>query len=167
MRKHDYNCSILCRMQGNLFMHFMDYESCSPSIFIRRFMNSELVTRFDNLEILLERSSNASLVSEIDEQYGITNFGNPKQMHPEALFWMGYVYRYWCFTREISSKHLYAQVKPEELYNRYYIYHSFGMEYLIERLEEELHVVYVEQENKTLMQVLEEFSDYVKTHNSH
>lgn len=162
MREKNYNCSVLCRMQANLFMHFMDYENCSPSVFIRRFMNSDLAKRFDNLEIVLERSSNASLTREIDEQYGPTYFGNPNKIDPEVLYWTGYVYRYWSFTREISSKSLYNIVKPEILFERYPIYHSFGLDYLIDRITEELHLVFPEKENKNLTKILEEFLERYK-----
>ena len=162
MRKNDYNCALLCRMQGKLFMNYADYEQCSPTIFIRRFMNSNVAKRFDSLEILLERSSNASIVREIDDQYGITRFGRPNTVGQEVLYWAGYVYRYWSFTREIPSKLLIQKVRPEELFKRYDIYHSFGLDYLIDRLSEELKVTFEECQKKDIMQIIEEFVNTYK-----
>ena len=46
------------------------------------------------------------------------------------------MYRYWCYTRRISSKALYKMIKPEELRKVYYPYHSLDPAQAIERIIE-------------------------------
>ena len=163
MRKMDYNGIVLCKFQANLFKNFMKYASCSPSVFIRRFMNSMVAKRFDDLEVLRENISFVSVFNELDQQYGLTAFGDPNKVDPEILYWTGYLYRYWSYTREISSSLLYQKLKPEELFKRYYLYHSMDMDYVIERIIEEKELSFPEvNEKRTLEQILADFVEYYK-----
>ena len=62
-----------------------------------RFMNSSVAGRIDKGFFLCEASSNVSVISEIEEEFGKTNYGNVKFSENE-IYWMGYLYRYWCYT---------------------------------------------------------------------
>ncbi len=158
MREMTNNGLLLCRLQGGLFENYNNYSSCSPFIFIRRFMNSDLAKRFDDTTILLESSSNQTLIEEIDEQYGKTSFGKSKDDNKEMMFWVGYIYRYWSYIYEVSSKQLFSQVQPHLLMDRYELYHSMDPKYVIERIceEEEIYIA----PNKTIEEVLEAFLKY-------
>lgn len=46
---------------------------------------------------LFEASSNVSVISEIEEEFCKTNYGKVKFSENE-IYWMGYLYRYWCYT---------------------------------------------------------------------
>lgn len=137
MRKAGLNCIMLCKMQGNLFAHYYKYCDCSPLVFVRRFMTSKLAERFDDLTVLLEVSSEKTFVDEINAQYGITHHGKKTDKDEEVLFWTGYIYRYWCYVYEISSKKLVQHLNPGKLFRRYYLYHSMDLQYAIERIAEE------------------------------
>ena len=154
MKKADYNCTVLCKMQANLFFEYDNYESCSPTVFIRRFMNSDLAKRFDDYTVLLDISSNETFIQELNEQYGETTFGKTEPQLKEAMFWVGYLYRYWCFVYEIPSKKLIRYVNPKMLLDRYYVYHSMDLDYAIERICEEEKILL--KPNKTIEELLEE-----------
>lgn len=40
------------------------------------------------------------------------------------LYWIGYLYRYWAYTRECGSKSVYKIIKPGDLKKLYFPYHS-------------------------------------------
>lgn len=135
--RKDLNCMMLCKMQANLFTHYHKYCDCSPLVFVRRFMTSKLAERFDDLTVLLEISSEKTFVDEINAQYGVTHRGEKSEVETEALFWMGYIYRHWCYVYEVPSKLLVQYLPPSALLRRYFLYHSMDLDYAIERIAEE------------------------------
>ena len=158
MSKMGYNLRLLCHLQGNLFSHYRDFCSCSPYVFIRRFMNSKLCRRFDDQTILLEQSTNETFVEELNEEYGETTFGKPDLVEREPLYWVGYLYRYWSNTRKIPSPILYSKIKPDKLVQRYFIYHSMDLDYAIDRIIEEEGISFETIiGEKDIMEVIEEY----------
>lgn len=141
VREFDYNGQVLSKIQAELFSEYYIYEKCSPLVFIRRFMNSDLAERFDNLFILTEASSIYTFVEELDEQYGPTTFGNPYLYNFEALYWVGYLLRYWCYTYEINSKQLIQKINLKKIIERYYIYHSMDPALSVQTIMEEDNIV--------------------------
>lgn len=161
MGKINYLTKTLCAIQANLFENFSKYSNCSPYVFIRRFMNSELATRFDNYYILGESSSNKTFMNELKEEYGDSNFGDPKSVHPEVLYWVGYIYRYWSIKYEIPSYQLYKYVQPRVLIERYYIFHSMDVDYAIERIIEEENITFPKR--KTAIDLINELAEYIES----
>lgn len=159
MREMTNNGLLLCRMQAELFASFFSIGEYSPYVFIRRFMNSNLVLRFDHLVILGEISSNSVLIDELDKEYGSTDFGNPQVVDKEILYWVGYIYRYWAYVYDIPSCDMYKYVKPKLLIDRYYLYHSMDPQYTIERIIEEEKIQIVP--HKTIDKLFEEYFEYL------
>lgn len=155
MRKMTYSGIILCKMQASLFANYKSFSNCSPYVFIRRFMNSDLAKRFDDTTVLLESSCNETLILEVDEQYGRTAFGKNVSLDKDLLYWVGYVYRYWSYIYEVPSATLFQHVQPKILIDRYPLYHSMDVEYVVERIceEEEIYI----PPNKSLDDILDEF----------
>ena len=135
MREIDEYGLKLCRYQANLFSVSREQAESSSPVFLRRFMYSDAARRMDGEGFLLEASSPDNLIQEITEEYGDSDYGKTKY-DTEELYWMGYIYRYWCYMREISSKRLYKIIKPEELKNLYYPYHSLDPAQAVERIIE-------------------------------
>ena len=52
------------------------------------------------------------------------------------MHWIGYIYRYWAYTYEKSSKQLFKYIKPEKLRDLYFPYHSLDPAQAIERILE-------------------------------
>ena len=125
----------LCRYQAILFSLSREKTECSSPVFLRRFMYSGAARRMDSDGFLFESVSQADLIDEINAEYGETDYGKVKY-NTEELYWIGYIYRYWCYVREISSKRLYKIIKPEELKKLYYPYHSLDPAQAVERIIE-------------------------------
>ena len=135
MRNFDETGLKLCRMQAKLFVLSASKLECSSPIFLRRFMLSEVASRMDRGGFLCESCTGEQLLQEIEDEFGSTNYGKEKY-GTEELYWMGYLYRYWCYTYEKSSKQVYRQIKPKKLRLLYYPYHSLDPSKAIERILE-------------------------------
>lgn len=130
----DYGLKV-CRYQGNLFRESLDYTECSSPVFLRRFMYSEVAERMDTDGFLFEALDVQAAIDEVQNQYGESDYGSIKYGKNE-LYWMGYLYRYWAYTRESSSKSIFKIVKPGALNELYFPYHSLDPSQAIERIVE-------------------------------
>ena len=89
----------------------------------------------DRRGFMLGASDALNILDEVDEQYGPTSYGKERYGR-EELYWLGYLYRYWAYTYEISSKQVYRQMKAADLRKLYYPYHSLDPAQAIERILE-------------------------------
>ncbi len=135
MKEFDEYGLKMCQYQGNLFRKSVERTKCSSPIFLRRFMYSKTAERMDKEGFLFEAFSAIDVIEEIENDYGESDYGTIRYSQ-EELYWIGYIYRYWSYTREISSKALYRLVKPEELRKLYFPYHSLDPGQAIERIME-------------------------------
>lgn len=131
---NDYGLKI-CKYQGNLFQESLERSDCSSPIFLRRFMYSDVARRMDSDGFLFEATDIASAIAEIEAQFGKSEYGKIRYSENE-LYWIGYLYRYWAYTRERSSKSIYKIIKPEELKTLYFPYHSLDPAQAIDRILE-------------------------------
>ena len=135
MRKMDHYGLQMCKFQGELFKESLRKTQCGSKVFLRRFMLSDLAERMDKDGFLFEATDIGDAFIEIENQYGPTDYGQIK-FGGEALYWTGYLYRYWSYISGKSSKQLYRIMKPEELEKLYFPYHSLDPEQAIERIME-------------------------------
>lgn len=135
MKEFDEYGLKMCQYQGNLFLESLDKTNCSSPIFLRRFMYSKTAQRMDRESFLFESFSVADAIEEIEEEYGNSDYGRIRYSR-EELYWIGYVYRYWSYTRKMSSRAVYRLIKPEELRKLYFPYHSLDPSQAIERIME-------------------------------
>lgn len=136
MRKMDSLGLKVCSYQALLFEGSIEQTDCSSKIFIRRFMNSNLAKRMDREGFMFDSLDVSDAINEIEDQYGASAYGVEK-FTVEEMHWIGYIYRYWAYVTEKSSKQLYKIVKPEKLRKLYFPYHSLDPLQAIERIIEE------------------------------
>ncbi|MBR4469947.1 MAG: antitoxin [Erysipelotrichaceae bacterium] len=136
MREMDRDGLIMCRMQGRAFEKSLEEENSSP-VFIRRFMNSNLARRMDKNYFLNTNQSETQMVEEINEDYP-RKIGSMK-FDKEEMYWIGYLYRYWAYIWNISSKEIYRICDGNDMRRHYHYFHSLAPEKAIEKLMEEKH----------------------------
>lgn len=136
MREMDSIGLRICKYQAMLFEISKDMMDCSSKIFIRRYMNSELAARMDNIGYIYDSTEVIDAIKEIEEQYGVSSYGIEK-FNAEELHWIGYIYRYWAYISGKSSKQIYKIIKPEQLRKLYFPYHSLDPLQAIERILEQ------------------------------
>ncbi len=134
MRSFDNDGKLLCDVQAKIFETSLNYPASSP-IFIRRFMNSTVAEAMDDVHYLDRSDSPDAVFAEIDRQYGATSYGKIKYSANE-LNWIGYLYRYWAYTYEWSSKNIYQTVSAREMDRLYQAYHTLDPAQAIERILE-------------------------------
>ena len=135
MRDFDTDGRLLCELQADTFELSVDMTSQSSEIFMRRFMHSQIVKSLDNTNILVTNLQPKDLLDIIEEQYGPTKYGSNKYSKNE-MYWIGYLYRYLSYTRELSSTQVYRMIKPKTLKSMFLPYHSLDMAQAAERILE-------------------------------
>lgn len=132
MREFDHNGLLLAEYQGKLFEKSNDL-TCSTAIFLRRFLHSDLLKSLDtNNPSLLSLDVNEGITSII-QQFGDTDYGKIKYSR-SSLFWMGYMYRYISYTREVSTKFVMDLFAYKQLNDVYYTFHTQDPEWCIRSL---------------------------------
>lgn len=135
MKKIDNDGLLLCEMQAKAFELSCKLQNTSSEIFIRRYMNSEVAKQLDNMTVLQNNTQAADLLVLIDEEYGKSEYGSVKYS-PNELYWIGYIYRYYAYTYDKTSKQVYKIVKPKELRGLFLPYHTMDAEQAIDRILE-------------------------------
>lgn len=135
MKKIDNDGLLLCEIQAKTFELSCEAQNTSSEIFIRRFMNSEAAKRLDNMTVLQSNMQAADLLILIDEEYGRSEYGSVKYS-PNELYWIGYIYRYYAYTYDKTSKQVYKTVKPKELRDLFLLYHTMDPAQAIDRILE-------------------------------
>lgn len=135
MRKISKDGLLLCKLQAEAFENSIDKMDTSSEIFIRRFMKSEIAKRLDNESVLESNIQANDILELINEEYGISNYGSVKYTRNE-IYWIGYIYRYFASTYEMSSTQVYKIVKPKELRGLFLPCHTMDPAQAIERILE-------------------------------
>ena len=73
------------------------------------------------------------------EEYGDSTYGVEK-MNPEVIYYLGYLTRYICYTRGITSAHLYSVLNIYDIADNYYVYHTQDEEWVIATILEKQHL---------------------------
>ena len=156
MRKIDHDGLLLCKIQGAIFENSLKKTNTSSEIFIRRFMLSGIAKQFDSKAYLDGTLTKDEVFELIEEEYGESNYGKNKY-NSEVLYWIGYLYRYFSYTYELTSKQVYRYVKPKELNGLYLAYHTLSCAQAIERILEAKNISFdIDEQNKRLLQIIKE-----------
>ena len=146
MKKINKDGLILCDLQARAFEMSLNMVTTSSEIFMRRFMNSEVAKMLDNGTVLQSNLQARDLIEMIEEEYGKSQYGSVKYALNE-MFWIGYLYRYFAFTYELSSLRVYKLVKPKELRGLFHAYHTMDCAQAIERILEAKNISCNEEDN--------------------
>ena len=135
MKKIDRDGLILCDIQAKVFELSKTLTDTSSNVFIRRFMNSSIAKEMDSLAVLQTNLQARDILELIDEEYGRSDYGTVKYSENE-LYWMGYLYRYFAYTYDKTSRQIYKMVKPKELQGLFLPYHTMDTAQAIDRILE-------------------------------
>lgn len=129
----------VCRIQGEIFASSVDFIECGSASFIRNFMHSDIATHIDSSNIIYESLSEKRIINEYIKQYGNKKYGKVK-FDPKAMYWIGYLYRFWNISYGTTSRMIYKTINGKELYSLYEPYHTFSIEKAIKRILESKNV---------------------------
>ena len=124
MKRMNKDGVLLCELQATAFEKSIDKMESSSEIFIRRFMRSRIAKRLDDGSVLESNIQAEDILQLVNEEYGFSNYGSVKYTRNE-MYWIGYIYRYFVITYELTSMQVYKIVKPKELRGLFLPYHTW------------------------------------------
>lgn len=122
-----------CKIQAKLFA--LAYGSgYDPRAFVTAFMNSAAAEGLDADYDRMQWAGEEYILQEVVESADLTKTSSPDEVSAEALFWAGYLYRYWHFLTGESSRQIYAQASIDVLLDVYPGMHALSPEMAVEDL---------------------------------
>lgn len=104
----------LCELQAGLF-ESLDRRNVDAKAFIRAFMNSETAAGLDAPYDRTQWAGEEYLFQEVMESAGLQPDLACPRYNTEALFYAGWIYRYWHFKTGESSKEIYRQADENRI----------------------------------------------------
>lgn len=123
----------LCDIQGRLFVPAENNGYASAS-FIEAFMSSAVADSLDERYNRMQWAGEEYLPEEIAAEKALKKGG--RVFSEEALFWTGYLYRYWHILTGEPGRKIVKQASPKLMNENYLMFHTMSPEMAIEDLKE-------------------------------
>ena len=108
----------LCDIQGGLFK-LLARRGINSAEFVQVFMKSATGKALDSTYNRMQWIGEEYLLEEVIDEAG-DRFEKPGEVYSEELiYWIGYIYRYWHYMTEESSKEIYKQVPVKVMKQNY------------------------------------------------
>lgn len=125
----------ICKIQGRLFELSFD-EGYDSENFITVFMKSEVAQNLDSDYNRMQWVGEEYILEELEEQEKENLIKSGKIFDKEVLFWTGYLYRYWHYYKNQSSKKI-VKIAPAKIVTRNYLmFHTLDVEKAIDNFIE-------------------------------
>jgi hypothetical protein len=124
----------VCENQGALLrdcQQDFDVDACD---FTEAFMTGPIAASMDNPVSLYHNNGTRQIGTAVLRQRPVKPFCG-KLLNPDALYWAGYLYRYWSWWLDARSRDIYSAVTIEEMLAAYGL-HTLSPERAIAKLLE-------------------------------
>lgn len=125
----------LCDTQGLLFELAAERGYASEA-FVKAYMTSAVAADMDKEFHHIQWAGKAYILSRMGDELADQLIKGGEIYDKEALYWMGYIYRYWHFYTGESSREIYKQAPAKTMNVVYLMYHTMSPEMAIDRLKE-------------------------------
>lgn len=125
----------LCDTQGQLFELAAERGYASET-FIKEYMTSAVAADMDKEFHHIQWAGKAYILSRMEDEFADQLVKVGEIYDKEALYWMGYIYRYWHFYTGENSREIYKQAPAKTMNVVYLMYHTMSPEMAIDRLKE-------------------------------
>lgn len=109
---------LLCELQARLF-ESLDRRDVDAKAFIRAFMNSKAAEGLDADYDRMQWAGEEYIFQEVMEEAGLRADPNCPRYNREALFYAGWIYRYWHYKTGESSREIYRQADEDKILQSY------------------------------------------------
>jgi hypothetical protein len=124
----------LCDIQGRLFELAQKGGFDCPA-FIESFMNSKAAAALDDVYDRLQWAGEEYILEELDDEVcGLKKAGTLYSL--EVMYWTGYVYRYWHYYTNESSREIYKTADATTMNDCWLGFHTLDVEMAIDDLKE-------------------------------
>lgn len=125
----------LCDIQGRLFKLSVQ-RGIGSAEFIKVFMKSATAKALDSTYNRMQWAGEEYLLEEFIDKAG-DRFEKSREVYiEEMIYWIGYIYRYWHYVTEESSKEIYKQAPVKVMKQNYTRLYMMTPEEVIEILKE-------------------------------
>ena len=125
----------LCDIQGRLFKLSIQ-RGINSAEFIKVFMKSATAKALDSTYNRMQWAGEEYLLEEVIDEAG-DRFEKPGEVYAEELiYWIGYIYRYWHYVMNESSKEIYKLATVKVMKQNYARLYMMTSEEVIEILKE-------------------------------
>lgn len=121
-----------CRKQALIFEISVE-RGWDSYRFIRKWMNSEVRAQLDNEDPTLISQSRYYLLEVFDEDNSIES-GETYDI--DMMHWLGYLYSYWHYVNEVTSKEILDMISPEDILKNYDVLHTQSNKYTLDWIYE-------------------------------
>ena len=125
----------LCDTQGQLFELAAERGYASEA-FVKAYMTSAVAADMDKEFHHIQWAGKAYILSRMEDELADQLVKVGEIYDKEALYWMGYIYRYWHFYTGENSREIYKQAPAKTMNVVYLMYHTMSPEMAIDRLKE-------------------------------
>ena len=124
----------LCDIQGRLFELALKNQYDCPE-FIKSFMNSRAAASLDDVYDRLQWAGEEYILEELEEKVnGLKKAGI--SYSAEVMYWTGYIYRYWHYYSNESSREIYKAADAKTMNECWLGFHTLDVEMAIDDLKE-------------------------------
>lgn len=124
----------LCDTQGQLFELAADRGYASEA-FVKAYMTSAVAADMDKEFHHIQWAGKAYILSRMEDELSDQLVKCGEIYDKEALYWMGYIYRYWHFYTGENSREIYKQAPAKTMNVVYLMYHTMSPEWQLIGLE--------------------------------
>ena len=125
----------LCDIQGRLFEISVDMN-CSSRDFVEAFMKSNVAKALDSSFNHMQWAGEEYLFDELVSSHQELMQMEGKVLSKDLMFWVGYLYRFWCFYSGEASNQIYKIADADMMFRNYLMFHTFDPVVAIENLKE-------------------------------
>ena len=125
----------LCDTQGQLF-ELAAKRGYASEAFVKAYMTSAVAADMDKEFHHIQWAGKAYILSRMEDEFSDQLIKDGEIYDKEALYWMGYIYRYWHFYTGENSREIYKQAPAKTMNVVYLMYHTMSPEMAIDRLKE-------------------------------
>ena len=111
-----------CEMQAGLF-ESLGRRDIDAKAFIKAFMNSKAAAGLDSTFDHMQWAGIEYIYQDVVEEFGLRPDPNPRRYNTEALWYGGYITRFWHYLTGETMRQIYAQC-DENLLLQCYGFHS-------------------------------------------
>lgn len=122
-----------CEIQARLFESLAG-RNIDAVAFIDAFLTSKVAEGLDSAYSRMQWAGDAYLYEAVVEETGLREDSEPNRCDAEALYYAGFITRYWHYLTGESSREIHAQRNARELLQSYG-YHSMANELAVENMK--------------------------------
>ena len=117
----------LCAIQGRLF-ELSSKQGYDSEVFVSVFMKSEVAKDLDSKYNRMQWAGEEYMLEEIlannEDKIPYSDMVTSSEM----MYWIGYIYRYWHYYKNETSRKIYKQANFETMKRNYMMFHTMNPE---------------------------------------